>query len=103
MKRKTLVAVSLIALAGFATANVRNPSPDVTRSFENSEWEIITKELEAGSTGVLEAKVNQQGKRTMYLEPAPANEMLKTCKILYSNSVTTNPSPCREYREALRQ
>jgi len=90
----------LLSFMALATANVWNPSEDVTRSFENEDFEIIVTELEAGS-GTLEAKANQVGKRTMYLEPQPRSQMLETCNILYGSSVTTESNPCPEYASVL--
>jgi len=92
------VASTLLVVAGMvsATHSVWNPGDEVVKDFENENWEIIVKDLEAGS-GTLEAKVNQQGKRTMYLEPGSVPEMRETCKILYSSSITENPSPCDKF------
>jgi len=100
MKRELVATALLLTFTAFAGANVWNPSEDVTRSFENEHYEIIVTELEAGS-GTLEAKANQQGKRTMYLEPQPKNEMLETCNTLYGSSITTESNPCPEYRSVL--
>lgn len=100
MKRELISLAVLVAFTTAAGANVWNPNEEVTRSFENEDYEIIVKDLESGS-GTLEAKANQVGKRTMYLEPAPKNEMLETCNILYGSSVTTESNPCPEYASVL--
>lgn len=101
MKRKLLALTTVTLLFSTVTAyTVWNPSPDIQRNFENENFEIIVKDLEAGS-GTMEAKVNQVGKRTIYLEPQPLDKMVETCKTLYGSSITENPSPCNQYRNAV--
>lgn len=100
MRLELTALTSLLVLTGFATANVWNPDPEIDRSFENSDWEIIVKDMEAGG-GTLEAKKNQEGKRTMYLDRRSFSEMMQNCRVLYSNSITTEDSPCPDYRDAV--
>lgn len=100
MKDKLITATLILTFTAFASANVWNPSPEIDRSFENEDFEIIVKDMEAGG-GTLEAKANQQGKRTMYLDRRSVSEMVNNCKILYSNSVTSNPSPCQDFKTGI--
>lgn len=100
MRTELTLLVSTIVLTSIATANVWNPSPEIDRSFENEDFEIIVKNMEAGG-GTLEAKANQQGKRTMYLDRRSLSEMVSNCKVLYDNSVTSNSSPCPEFKSSV--
>lgn len=100
MRLELTLLISLITLTAFATANVWQPEENVDRSFENDNWEIIVQDMEAGG-GTLEAKANQQGKRTMYLDRRPVNEMVSNCKTLYGASITDNPSPCQDFKTGI--
>ena len=98
MKKSLIIALIFLLVFGLAasTHSVWNPENSVTKDYENENWEIIVKDLKPAS-GMLEAKSNQQGKRTMYLEPQSLPEMRETCKVLYDNSITENPSPCQKF------
>ena len=100
MRLELTLLTATVLFIGFATADVWKPSPEIDRSFENDNWEIIVQDMEHGG-GTLEAKVNQQGKRTMYLDRRSLGEMVSNCELLYDYSTTVNPSPCPEFRSSV--
>jgi len=94
MRKITGCLASILLITAFASASIWNPDKQIDRDYENKDFEIIVKDLPEEIGGSLEAKVNQKGKRTMYLNRASFSRMKRNCKVLYDNSVTENPSPC---------